>query len=106
MLDERTGRCAFCGAGGAGAGGGEKKGAVIHCNRGGPSTVSNGIASNKLRPSACIANDASVVHPRRAERSQVVSRLSNMLPDMLFPDMLSSRRAPLPVQTPASRNLI
>src|ERR1035441_1069678 len=78
-------RCAFRGAGGAGAGGGAKKGEVIHSNRGGPCTVSNGIASSKLRPSACRVNDATVVHRRRGDWSQLVSSALNIFVDISCP---------------------
>ena len=66
-------RCAFAGARGAGAGGGEKMLESIHCKRGGPCTHTSGIASNKLKANACIVNDAKVLQRRRPDRSQVVS---------------------------------
>ncbi len=61
------------GAGGAGAGGGEKMLESSHCNRGGPCTHTSGIASNKLNARACIVNDTSVLQRRRADLSHVVS---------------------------------
>lgn len=97
MLDACNGRCAFCAVAGACAGGGVKNEDVIHCNRGGPYTVSKGIASSELSPKACTVKDASVVHRRRADWSQVLSSALNIV---------SSGTGPLPIQTPAGSDLI
>jgi len=65
--------------------------------RGGPGTINSGMSNNKLNAMACAVKDARADQPRRAERSQEVSSVLNMM---------SSERAPLVLQTPVRRSLL
>src|SRR5208337_2738186 len=56
------------------------------------------MASSKLNPKACMAKEVSAARPRRADWSQVLSSVLNI--------KCSSGTDPLPLQTPAARDLI
>ena len=55
---------------------------------------------SELSPITCAVKDARVVHRRRTDRSQVVSRVPNIFSGIVCPHDL------LPVQTPATGELI